>query len=134
MSPSGRTTDLSSHHFERAKQCLAGGVGSAARLSLMPLFAESGVGSHLRDVDGNEYIDYALAYGPLILGHAHPVVVEAIKEQAGKGTMFGVGFESEYLLAEEIVDIVPWWLNSCDMVSLMSISDAHFLRQAFLPG
>ena len=66
----------------------------------------------MRDVDGNEYVDYVLAYGPLILGHAPHVVVEAIKEQAVKGTIFGVGYEEEYLLAEELTEIIP----CCDQV------------------
>jgi glutamate-1-semialdehyde 2,1-aminomutase len=93
--------------FERAKQSLAGGVSSAARLSHQPLFVERGHGAKLLDLDGNEYIDYVLAFGPLVLGHAPKVVTEAIREQLDKGTMFGSGFEQEYLLAEEISRCVP---------------------------
>jgi glutamate-1-semialdehyde 2,1-aminomutase len=69
----------STEAFERAKKSLAGGVSSAARLTHQPLFVERGKGSRLFDVDGNEYIDYVLGYGPLILGHAPEPVIEAIQ-------------------------------------------------------
>ena len=107
-----RKTDLSEQHLDRARRSLAGGVSSAARLSLMPFFAESGAGARLRDVDGNEYIDYVLAYGPLVLGHAPAPVIEAVRAQAARGTMFGLGLEAEYLLAEELVGLMP----CCDLV------------------
>lgn len=93
--------------FERAKKYIAGGVSSDARLSHQPLFAERGYGSMFLDVDGNEYIDYVLAYGPLVLGHAPDVVMEAVRAQLDKGTMFGTGIEEEVLLAEEVVSCVP---------------------------
>lgn len=59
------------------------------------------------DVDGKEYIDYVLAYGPLILGHTPEPVIQAIQDQLPRGTMFGTGFEQEYLLSEELVRYVP---------------------------
>lgn len=99
--------ERSAQSFERAKKSLAGGISSAARLSHQPFFAERGYGSRLVDVDGNEYIDYVLAYGPLVLGHAPKVVIEAVRDQLDKGTMFGTGFEEEVLLAEEIAQCVP---------------------------
>jgi glutamate-1-semialdehyde 2,1-aminomutase len=111
--------------WDRAKGSLAGGVGSAARLSLMPFFASHGRGSRLFDLDGNEYIDYVLAYGPLILGHAPEPVVNSICRQLEKGTMFGTCFEEEFLLAEEVVKAVP----CCDLVRFTNSGTEalHFL-------
>ena len=82
-------------------------MSSAARLTHQPFFVERGKGSRLFDVDGNEYIDYVLGYGPLILGHAPEPIIEAIQRQVSRGTLFGTGFEEEYLLAEELVRLVP---------------------------
>lgn len=70
--------------FEEAKQYIPGGVNSPVRSfrsvgGVLPIIA-GGAGSKLTDIDGNEYIDYVLSYGPLLLGHAHPVVTEAIKK------------------------------------------------------
>ncbi len=92
---------------ERAGESLAGGVSSAARLAHQPLIVTHGRGSRIYDLDGNEYIDYMLAWGPLMLGHAPKAITEAIKTQLDKGTMFGTTFEEEYLLAEEVVKAVP---------------------------
>ena len=97
----------SSEAFERAKKSLAGGVASSARLAHQPFFVSHGLGSHIYDLDGNEFIDYVLAYGPLLLGHAPPTVMAAVKEQLSRGTMFGTGFEQEYLLSEEVASAVP---------------------------
>lgn len=97
----------SARAFERASASLAGGVGSAARLGHQPFFISHGVGSRVWDLDGNEYIDYVLAYGPLLLGHAPGVVTEAVADQLTRGTMFGSGFEAEYLLAEEVKAALP---------------------------
>jgi glutamate-1-semialdehyde 2,1-aminomutase len=74
---------------------------------MTPLFIERGRGSKLYDVDGNEYIDYVGSWGPLILGHAHPQVVQAIEEAARRGTSFGAPTEAESELAQLIVDAVP---------------------------
>jgi glutamate-1-semialdehyde 2,1-aminomutase len=93
--------------LERAKESLAGGVSSAARLAHQPLIVTHGRGSRIYDVDGNEYIDYMLAWGPLMLGHAPEVVINAIRAQLDKGTMFGTTFQEEYLLAEEVVKAIP---------------------------
>jgi len=91
----------------------------------MPLFASHGKGSRLFDMDGKEYVDYVLAYGPLVLGHAPEAVVEAVREQLDKGTMFGTAFEKEYLLAEEVVRAVP----CCDLVRFTNsgTESLHFL-------
>ena len=72
-----------------------------------PLFIQRGKGSKIYDIDGNEYIDYVASWGPLILGHTHPYVLEAIKGAMENGTSFGAPTESETELAEIIVSAVP---------------------------
>ena len=72
--------------FRQAKKLIPGGVNSPVRaFQPYPFFTEHGKGSHLFDVDSKEYIDYCLAYGALILGHANPQIVEAVKTQLEKG-------------------------------------------------
>jgi glutamate-1-semialdehyde 2,1-aminomutase len=93
--------------FERSRLTLAGGVGSAARLWPEPLFIQNGKGSRVTDLDGNEYIDYMLAYGPLILGHSPKSVKDAVIAQLENGTMFGASCELEFLVSEEVARIVP---------------------------
>ncbi|MGB9838084.1 glutamate-1-semialdehyde 2,1-aminomutase [Methanothermobacter sp.] len=94
--------------FERAQRVLPGGVSSPVRrFEPHPFFAAGGKGCILESVDGESYIDYCLAYGPLILGHAHPRVVEAVERQIERGTTYGVPSEGELELAETIIDRVP---------------------------
>lgn len=94
--------------FKESKKYLPGGVSSPVRsYKPYPFFAKEGKGSKLYDVDGNCYIDYCLAYGPLILGHAHPEIVETVSEAIKKGTTYGVPTENEITLAKEIVNRVP---------------------------
>jgi len=97
--------------WERANRVLVGGVNSPVRafkaVGGHPFFAASGKGARVRDVDGNEYIDYVLSWGPLILGHAHPRVVEAVTRALEKGSSFGVPTEAEILLAEKVARHVP---------------------------
>ena len=97
--------------FGRARNVIAGGVNSPVRafraVGLSPIFMKSGAGAMLVDVDGNEYIDYVLSWGPLILGHAHPAVVKAITAAAARGTSFGTPTEAETELAEIIASMVP---------------------------
>lgn len=94
--------------FERAQRVLPGGVSSPVRrFEPYPFFAAGGKGCILESVDGKSYIDYCLAYGPLILGHAHPRVVEAVERQIERGTTYGVPSEGEIELAETIIDRVP---------------------------
>ncbi len=97
--------------WDRANRVLVGGVNSPVRafkaVGGHPFFAASGKGARLRDVDGNEYIDYVLSWGPLILGHAHPRVVEAVTLALEKGASFGVPTEAEIALAEKIIKLVP---------------------------
>ncbi len=97
--------------FERALRLIPGGVNSPARafgaVGGEPVFFESGRGAYLFDVDGNRYIDFVGSWGPLILGHAHPVVVEAVRAALEKGTSFGAPTAAESELAELIVQAVP---------------------------
>ncbi len=97
--------------FEEAKKYIPGGVNSPVRafksVGGIPRFIAKAKGSHIWDVDGNEYIDYVCSWGPMILGHAHPSVVKAIQEQAEKGTSYGAPTELEVKLAKMIVELVP---------------------------
>lgn len=102
-----KTSDL----FARAQKILVGGVNSPVRafraVGGTPLVIDRAKGSRLWDVDGREYIDYVCSWGALILGHAHPAVVSAIAEQAGKGTSYGMTCELEVELAEMISRAIP---------------------------
>jgi glutamate-1-semialdehyde 2,1-aminomutase len=97
--------------YMRAKKVMPGGVNSPVRafrsVGMNPIFIKRGQGSHLWDEDGNDYIDYVLSWGPLILGHAHPDVVSAIKKQSEMGTSFGACTELEVLMAEKIKQALP---------------------------
>jgi len=103
--------------FERARKLIPGGVNSPVRVfSPFPFFTRSARGSKLFDVDGKEYVDYCLGYGPLILGHAYPKVVEAVRAQLEYGSLFGTPSEQEVELAELVCRLVP----SAEMVRLVS--------------
>src|SRR5713226_8127118 len=92
----------------RARQSLAGGVSSPFRAAApIPLYFEDGCGARLRDVDGNEYIDYQLAWGPMILGYKHPKLVEAMRRQAERPFSYGAQHELEISVAEKIQRLVP---------------------------
>lgn len=96
--------------YEEAKTILPVGASSNVRIykhEPFPIIFDHGKGSRVWDVDGNEYIDYLLAYGPLILGHCYPSVVNAIREQIQKGTMFGTTTELEVEVAKKIASMVP---------------------------
>ncbi|MBI3209911.1 MAG: aspartate aminotransferase family protein [Candidatus Solibacter usitatus] len=94
--------------LERARQSLVGGVSSPFRAKAnVPLFFEDATGARLRDVDGNEYIDYALAWGPLILGHKHPALVEAMQRQAGRPHNYGAQHALEAEVSERVQKMVP---------------------------
>jgi glutamate-1-semialdehyde 2,1-aminomutase len=106
-------TEKSRALFERAKRTIPGGAGSTARLPRngwkpYPLFIKDGNGSRITDVDGNEYIDYLLGLGPMILGHRHPVVTAAVSDAIlDYGTCFGLPYELEIEAAEKVVEAVP---------------------------
>ncbi|MBQ6986501.1 MAG: glutamate-1-semialdehyde 2,1-aminomutase [Oscillibacter sp.] len=97
--------------FERAKRRIPGGVNSPVRafgsVGMTPRFIVSASGDRVRDADGNEYIDYVGSWGPMILGHAHPAVVEAVERAARDGLSFGAATEREIEMAERICDAVP---------------------------
>ncbi len=97
--------------FDRAKRLMPGGVNSPARafggVGGEPIFFEHGAGAYLFDLDGKRYLDYIGSWGPMILGHAHPQVVEAVQQAAVRGTSFGAPTEAESELAELIIDAVP---------------------------
>lgn len=97
--------------FEEAQRLIPGGVNSPVRafrsVGGQPRFIHRAKGAKLYDLDGNAYIDYVLSWGPMILGHAPPPVIGAIKKAAGQGTSFGAPTELEVLLAREIHSAVP---------------------------
>jgi glutamate-1-semialdehyde 2,1-aminomutase len=97
--------------FERAKRVIPGGVNSPVRafkgVGGSPVFMRSASGCRLTDLDGNEYVDYVMSWGPLILGHANPGVVEAVQRAAAQGTSFGAPTEAESDLADLVIAMVP---------------------------
>ena len=97
--------------WQKSQQFIPGGVNSPVRnfgkVGSYPRFIARGAGSKTYDIDGNEYIDYVASWGPLILGHAHPSIIEAISAAALNGTSFGAPTTLETELAEIIVDAVP---------------------------
>lgn len=101
--------DGSLQRWKESARFLAGGVASSLRSSMkpVPIFAESASGAIVRDVDGNEYIDYLLAYGPLILGHAHPGFTEKVHQAMKQGVTYGLQHEGEIRLAEKLTEILP---------------------------
>jgi glutamate-1-semialdehyde 2,1-aminomutase len=108
MMATTRTWQKSRSLLERARNALAGGVSSPVRArAAAPLYFADGQGSRLWDVDGNEYIDYLLAWGPMILGHKHPRLVEALQRQAQRPTCLGAQHETEIVVAEQIQRMVP---------------------------
>jgi glutamate-1-semialdehyde 2,1-aminomutase len=113
-------TTRSQELYEEALRLLPGGVNSPVRamraIGRDPLFIASGAGARIRDVDGNEYVDWVSSWGPLILGHADPEVVAAVTAAAAAGTSFGAPTEGEVRLAAEIVDRMP----SVEMVRMTS--------------
>lgn len=115
-----RNYEKSVKAFKEAVHLMPGGVNSPVRafksVNADPVFMDSGKGAILRDIDGNEYIDYVLSWGPLIIGHSHPDVVQAIQEQAAKGSSFGAPTLLENQLAELVIERVP----SVEMVRFVS--------------
>ncbi len=118
---------------ERALQSLAGGVSSPVRATApMPLYYTGGKGARLTDVDGNEYIDYQLAWGPNILGYCHPKMVEAMRARAEQAYSFGAQHELEIVVAERIQSMV----HCAERVAFTSsgsetVQLAHRLARAF---
>ncbi len=111
MSDTALDTSRSAQLYERAALLMPGGVNSPVRamraIGRDPIFIASGSGPIIRDVDGNEYVDWVSSWGPLILGHAHADVVAAVTEAAARGTTFGAPTPGEVELAERIADRIP---------------------------
>jgi glutamate-1-semialdehyde 2,1-aminomutase len=109
--PSSIDRPLSRQAFHRARRLIPGGVNSPARafgaVGGEPIFIARAAQQWLYDLDGRAYLDFVGSWGPMILGHAHPAVVEAIRRAAALGTSFGAPTEAENELAELIVDCVP---------------------------
>ena len=110
--PLAPAAEQSGHWFERAKRVLAGGISSSARATTAgriphPLYMVSGAGGRITDTDGRSYIDFLLSYGSCILGHAHPAIQNALRDQIDRGTMFGTCNTAEVELAEQICSMVP---------------------------
>lgn len=116
MSGTARSAQL----FAEARELIPGGVNSPVRafrgVGGTPRFMDRGAGARIHDADGNQYIDYVLSWGPLVLGHAAPVVVDAVTRQAARGTSFGAPTALETELARMIVETVP----SVEMVRFVS--------------
>lgn len=114
------STSTSQSLFEQARLCIPGGVNSPVRacgsVGGQPVFIERGENSKLYDVDGNSYIDYVLSWGPLILGHRPPVVIEALEKVLKIGTSFGAPTELETQLAQLVIDMV----DSVDKVRMVN--------------
>ncbi len=104
-------TSASAGLFERARRSIPGGVNSPVRafgsVGGDPPFVARAAGAHVWDVDGNRYLDYVGSWGPMILGHSHPVVQEAVAAALGDGTSFGAPTAGEVELAELVVELVP---------------------------
>jgi glutamate-1-semialdehyde 2,1-aminomutase len=115
-----RSYERSKLAFKEAVQYMPGGVNSPVRafksVNMDPIFMERGEGSRIYDIDGNEYIDYVLSWGPLILGHSNKQVVESLKKAAEKGTSFGSPTELENEMAKLVVERVP----SIEIVRMVS--------------
>jgi glutamate-1-semialdehyde 2,1-aminomutase len=102
-------TSESARLYSRALNTLAGGVSTSLRRSARPypLYFQGGAGARIQDVDGNSYIDYAMAWGPLILGHAPQTVTDAIVAQATQGLTYGAQHRLEYEVAERLTAMIP---------------------------
>jgi glutamate-1-semialdehyde 2,1-aminomutase len=118
--PMTHSTDLNEPLFERAKRVIPGGVNSPVRafraVGGTPRFVKRAQGAYFWDANDRRYIDYIGSWGPMILGHGHPAVVEAVQKAVLEGFSFGAPTEREIELAEEILSLVP----SMDMVRLVS--------------
>src|SRR5438067_4866233 len=103
--------DRSHTLFEQGKQVIPGGVNSPVRafrgVGGDPVFFARGKGAYLWDADGNEYVDYVGSWGPLIVGHAHEEILDAIARAAADGTSFGAPTEREVVFAEQLCRAVP---------------------------
>ncbi len=113
MTPDTDPQDLNLALFARARRVIPGGVNSPVRafraVGGTPRFITRAQGAYIWDADGQRYIDYVGSWGPMILGHGHPAVVEAVRSRALQGLSFGAPTEREIELAEEILSRAPAW-------------------------
>jgi len=113
-------TTKSSQLFERAERVIPGGVNSPVRafraVGREPLFIREAMGATVIDADGNTFIDYVGSWGPMLMGHAHPAIIEAVRDAATRGTSYGAPTEIEIELAEEVARAMP----SIEKVRLVS--------------
>lgn len=128
--------------WERARRSLSGGVATALRASARPhpIYFSGGAGAILTDIDGNEYHDYVLGWGPNILGHGNPRLVAAVQEQIVRGATYGSGHHLEYEVAEQLLEAFPGmervlWSNTgteADLSALRIVRAAtgrdHFVK------
>jgi glutamate-1-semialdehyde 2,1-aminomutase len=130
MVESTLTTSKSQVLFERAKKVLPGGVNSPVRaFEPYPFFVESASGSKIIDADGKTYVDYCMAYGALLLGHAYPEIIEAVKAQLPKGTLYGAPTEKEVEFAEAIRGASPC-MEMMRLVNSGTEATMHAVRAA----
>ena len=108
------------NRFQHAQQHIPGGVNSPVRafkgVGGDPVFVDHASGAYFFDPDGKKYIDYVGSWGPMILGHAHPEVIEAVREAAGRGLSFGAPTEIESVMADKVCELMP----SIEMVRMVS--------------
>jgi len=120
--------------FERAKLVMPGGVNSPVRsfrsVGGTPYFVDKAEGPYVWDVEGQRYIDYVLSYGPCILGHANPTIVDAVSVAAGNGTSYGAPTEREVLMAEEMCSRV----QGLEMLRLVSSGTEAAMSAIRSPG
>ncbi|BBL60749.1 glutamate-1-semialdehyde 2,1-aminomutase [Methylomonas koyamae] len=111
---------LSSELFSQAQQVIPGGVNSPVRafkgVGGTPVYFDRAQGAYVWDSEGKRYIDYVGSWGPMILGHAHPAVIDAVKHSAEKGLSFGAPTEIETVMAQKVCELLP----SIDMVRMVS--------------
>lgn len=105
----GYTTERSAKLYEEARKYLVNGVGSDERAGVdpNPVYVTHGRGSRIFDVDGNEYVDWQMGYGALILGHCPPSVVAAVTEQLARGSLFGTPNELEIRVSRRLTELIP---------------------------
>ena len=106
--------------YKEACKVIPGGVNSPVRsgraVGVNPIFVREAAGCRLTDEDGNRYVDYVLSWGPLIAGHSHPKVIEAVRQAAGRGTSYGIPTEIETRMALKVTEMVP----SVEMVRMVN--------------
>lgn len=103
--------EISEQLYKEAVRVIPGGVNSPVRafrsVGLNPVFIDSASGCHIYDVDGNTYVDYVNSWGPMLMGHARPEIISAVREAADRGLSFGAATEGEVRLAQMVTQKSP---------------------------